>query len=407
MPFPTGEGDGAGRCRTTCQQEAWAGTRAIRQTDAGWLFPLADDQPRSISLHAGTPAGRRPPAPEGERPPSLPRDLLDAVYRDLAALCGLREATREDLIANRSFPEAMETGLYFSVPRTGRQNREVTAALIEKYGEDVIASIPGFTRRDGRLSFRSVRGGREDYAVMGLDESGLAFWGYTRRLPFDPARDDAKYMLLSSSRADEASLAGLPKYHVAGRQYPADRVWFTEGVIKAEIAAARLRCRVVAFYSTSVDQATLREVISLVEAWQTTEMIVAFDADKHELKEDGRPRRPAVLRGEQRLVEAFITLAEVYSAEWEIAAGKGIDDLLTAGGTYRRVSRYLPPTPQPRVPRPCAVPGPVDGDSDLGGVVERTSELIRKRLSFTYGGTAALIGSRLASRSGRLRTLRG
>ena len=160
-----------------CQRcDSWGGQPAILHTDAGWLFRLTEQRPPELPA-------RRPREP---RASTLPREVLDAAYRELAGMCGLRPAAHADLIEKRSFPEALQTGLYFSLPRAGHENRDMTARLVAKYGAEVITAVPGFTHRDGMLGFRSVRAGREDYAVMGLDEDSYAFWGYSRRLPYDP-----------------------------------------------------------------------------------------------------------------------------------------------------------------------------------------------------------------------------
>lgn len=60
-------------------------------------------------------------------------------------------------------------------------------------------------------------------------------------------------------------------------------------------------------------------------------VIVAFDADKHLRAEDGTLLKPGVRRGEQKLIEGLLPLVDVFSAEWNIAGGKGIDDLLPTG----------------------------------------------------------------------------
>ncbi len=197
-----------------------------------------------------------------------------------------------------------------------------------------------------------MRDGQHDFVVVASDENGLCHWATKRRLPFDKQSVGPKYTLLSSSRTHEASLAGLPKYHVAGRQFDCNRVFVTEGIMKAEIIAARLHCRVIAIYSTSVDEATLAEVCRLAGEWGTSEFVIAFDADKHELDDAGKHRRPGVLRGEQKLIVALLSITDVFSAEWKLKDGKGLDDLLTDGGTYKLVNRYEPPKPTARAVRP-------------------------------------------------------
>jgi hypothetical protein len=102
---------------------------------------------------------------------------------------------------------------------------------------------------------------------MAMDEDGLAFWGFTRALPYAAGASKSKYMLLSSSHTGEPSLAGHPKYHVAGRTFRADELGITEGVIKAEIMAWQLRLRVIGLYSPVADDATLAKVVRLVREW--------------------------------------------------------------------------------------------------------------------------------------------
>ena len=264
-----------------CQRlDAWNGQPAIRSTDGGWLHGLDERRPQRLAPGEPTPR------------PALARPQLDAAYCRLAELRGLDEYAREDLIVKRRFPQALDgDALYFSLPRSGGPNEEVSEKLVAEFGQDVIEGVPGFAvtcrRCDGagvvnsqgcrpcrglgkmRPRFRSVRGERHDYALIGCDETGLAFWGLSRRLPYGPNTDGPKYLLLSSSRAMDASVAGLPKYHVAGRQFPVrDAVLITEGIIKAEVTAHRLQCRVIGIYSTSIDEPTLAAVKRLVEAWR-------------------------------------------------------------------------------------------------------------------------------------------
>lgn len=268
-----------------CQRmDSWNGKRAIRQNDAGAMFALSERQSRESRRQS-------PPRSAIPRPPSLSHELLDRIYRELVQRTGLDDAARYDLITRRRFPTALETGIYFSLPRAGRENEELSEALINAFGLDVIERVPGFTflcrecagagAIEGRTCtgcaslgkqrprFRSVRGGRHDYGIIGCDASGLGFWGYSRRLPFEPQRDKQKYLLFSSGRAGEPGLAGLPRYHVAGREYPTDEVVITEGILKAEITAWKLRTRVIGLASTAVDDATLTAVQQLLGEWRS------------------------------------------------------------------------------------------------------------------------------------------
>jgi hypothetical protein len=120
-------------------------------------------------------------------------------------------------------------------------------------------------------------------------------------------------------------------------------------------------------------------------------VVIAFDADKDLLAPDGKLLKPGVRRGEDKLIETLQPVSEVYSAEWNIAGGKGIDDLLVGGGSYNLIERYTKPTPRPRVPRPCAEPGDVDGSDELDDVRRRTAEIIISRYGPGYRDTVTMV----------------
>ena len=399
------------------RQDEWRGKAAVRESDAGWHFLLAEPVATVAPLPLQLPAKRASAGKSKSvepKPEPLARALLDHVYRVTAELCGLDEFGRDEIVTRRQFPGALDTGVpYFSLPRSGGHVEQVSRQLVAQFGTDVLARVPGFRvhckgcdgagtavgrscstcNGDGRQAPQlwSVRGKRHDFAIMACDEDGLAFWGTARRLPFDSRSSGSKYMLLSSSRSADASISGLPKYHVAGRDFPSDRVFVTEGILKAEIIAFTLRCRVIGIYSTSVDAPTLAEVSRLARLWRSSEFVIAFDADKHELNESGKAIRPGVLKGEQKLIEALLRITDVYSAEWDLNEGKGLDDLLTNGGNFRLVDRYEHPTPRPRVPRPCPEPGRVDEGDAIEDVRRETGQRISDRFEAGYSGTVVIL----------------
>ena len=220
----------------------------------------------------------------------LPRQQLDSIYRQLAGVCGLDDHARHELIEERGFPQALDGGaIYFSLPRSGSQNAEISEQLIAEFGLDTIGRVPGFTvccKECGGLGsnsdrpcnpcsglgarrprFRSARAGSHDFAALASDEEGRVFWGTSRKLPFDPQTETGKYRLLSSSRGMDASLAGLAKYHVAGRSFVHREVWITEGIIKAEITACHLHWPVIGLATAQPDDATTAAVRSLIRGW--------------------------------------------------------------------------------------------------------------------------------------------
>ncbi len=386
-----------------CQrQESWNGLKAIRHTDAGWLFPLQEPLEPFATAPAASATSSKvtgPKKPRAEHPEPLDPDTLDRVWHRIADVCGLDDVAFEEITIRRQFPNAMECGaLFFSLPRAGNELARVMDTLIAEFGEETLSRVPGINvqckncsgtgiaggvkcRRCGgggkhRPSLWSVRGKQHDFVIVACDEQGRACWATRRRLPWDEESGDAKYLLLSSSRSGEATLSGLPLYHIAGKNHDKSTVYITEGILKAEIIADRLQCPVLGIYSTSVTGPTLTEITRVVRGWGSQTVVIAFDADKYELKESGELKRPNVLFGEKKLVDAFQNIAVVYSAEWDLADGKGLDDLLVAGHLPKLIERYEPPHPRPRVPRPCAPVEATIRTAKLTSVRRKAAEII-------------------------------
>jgi len=271
---------GDGRFIWCTRSEEWSGVRAILHGNPGWLFSLAPNEVR-------------PPIPRESAPrPELPsRADLDRVYRRAAELLGVADAVRDELVIRRKFFPAFQGPTpYFSLPRTFAESLKVSDQLVSEFGGELVERVPGFlsvcTTCNGRgisrgVACRPCRGlgkhaprlmsGRKDqhdFGIGGCDEDGLVFWVSVRRLPIDEESEDSKYILFASGRGSDPSVAGQPKYHVAGMRFSPDLVFVTEGVTKAEITAWRQRVRCIGLYSTSVDDATEAEVVRLARNWQ-------------------------------------------------------------------------------------------------------------------------------------------
>lgn len=115
---------------------------------------------------------------------------------------------------------------------------------------------------------------------------------------------------------------------------PSQSIVATEGRRKANEAGRRLGCRALGFPGVAVGPGLLDEARLAIAAARPRRLILAPDwADLV----DGDPRhdgvRSAVLRAWAWLARRARALgAEVLWAAWDPAAGKGIDDLLAAGG---------------------------------------------------------------------------
>ena len=137
--------------------DEWDGKPAIRETNAGWLHLLGEGLQRPVVRKAL--ASR----------PSVPRPVLDCVYRRLAVLCGLDDHARHDLIEKRRFPGALAgDAVYFSLPHSGKQNEAVSDALIAEFGLEVIERVPGFAIACNSCDGAGTQGGDACRACQGL-----------------------------------------------------------------------------------------------------------------------------------------------------------------------------------------------------------------------------------------------
>ena len=121
---------------------------AVRESDAGWHFLLAEPVATVAPLPLQLPAKRASAGKSKSvepKPEPLARALLDHVYRVTAELCGLDEFGRDEIITKRQFPNGVDTGVpYFSLPRSGGHVEQVSRQLVAQFGTDVLARVPGF-----------------------------------------------------------------------------------------------------------------------------------------------------------------------------------------------------------------------------------------------------------------------
>lgn len=380
--------------------EYWNGVRGRFTANGvmpGWLYPLDGAYREPVRL----PPKRRGKSSEQLEP--LTRAQTHAIFMDLASMCGLREAALVEAYERRDFLEGLGQTIVFSLPKAGIENARISEQLAEKYGVSVLRRFPGIRMDKGRPRLPSVKAGREDFVLVCKDADGFAHCGIIRRLPWTKQSSYPKYQLMSSGRADEASLTGRPQYHLAGAEYEGPVLCITEGWHKAELASRRLRMPVIGLLSVSPNEETIEAIRRAMLERAAEDVILAFDADKHETHSspwhdqenckakptcprDASLVKPGIKRGEQRLLDVLSTDFDPYSYEWQYEAGKGLDDLLVAGGTPRLVSRYTKPVPKPRVPQACPEPGPVDDGPEIGVIAHETENVVRRGKALSSKG---------------------
>jgi hypothetical protein len=266
---------------------------------AGWLHPLD--------------RGITPPAPVP--PPSMVRtaapDTLHLVYSGLLSLLTLSSEHRENL-RNRGLSDIDINALgYKSMPVFNR--RAIVARLISM-GYN-LASVPGFY-----FNNQWQLGGPAGILIPVRDKE--------RRINgFQIRRDGAakpKYLWLSSVKHQGGCSPGAP-VHVA-YPYRSDnpcmdnnRIWITEGPLKADIAAISLGSIVLAVAGVGNWSGVIPVLQSILPQPSATRVIIAFDMDKD--------KNQYVSTYLNEMTERLLRLGfRTFHADWNSNL-KGIDDL--------------------------------------------------------------------------------
>lgn len=233
---------------------------------------------------------------------------LDAVYRVLLDVLELSEEHRQHLMEKRGFsPEQIREGMYRTLPADSRL--QIAGRVAEKIDP---AGVPGF--------FRYWGGPRWSLAgPPGLLIPVRDWEGRIRGIQIRRDEGTPRYIWMSSSRFPSGTGARAA-LHMAGP--PAERVWVTEGPLKANIAHAKTGETFVAVPGVTVWKKP--NLVEVLKEYGVKKVVVAFDADFKTNK--------GVEKALKDLTRALLREGfTVFQAEWPLEAGKGIDDLLLGG----------------------------------------------------------------------------
>jgi len=244
----------------------------------------------------------------------LPRrapEHLDMVYRVFLGTLELGEAHRRDLVRRGLTPEAIHERAYRTLPdRVARD--AATSRLVRQLGADALRSVPGFGIEHGRWTTANVEG----LLIPVLDVSGRIVGMQVRT-----AYQRGKYRWLSTPSLEGGASSGGPAHVRLPERGRGRIVWLTEGPLKADVVAVKLRQCVVAVPGVGawgralevIDKLRPRTVIVAFD--QDTEVGTAFVVGKHTRDLARVLRRKYGVR--------------VCVASW--TSGKGIDDALVLG----------------------------------------------------------------------------
>ncbi len=283
------------------------GERQLR--NGGWLHrPDSGSTAWAASETLAGPGARRAPAAVVDRVYRALLDELTLTPADRAHLLGPQRGLGLDVIARNG---------YRTLPRGGRA--AICRSLAGRVGPALVG-VPGFYRASGRFGPYLTIAGPAGLLIPVRDVAGRIVGAQVRTA----TRSRRRYRWLSSAGRPEGVSSGCP-VHVARPSEPWNRrVWITEGPLKADIAAERLGSVVLGIAGTGVWRSA--GALDAVAALQPPMVFVAFDED----------RRSATAAHASELAGALAQAGfRVRLVHWDPARGKGIDDLLLAGGHYR------------------------------------------------------------------------
>ena len=244
--------------------------------------------------------------------PLAPVSERDAVYRAWLRQCPLSGAHRDHLLTRSLTPEAVRTGGYGTW--VGGYGRDIAARLLDQGLR--LAGVPGFAQdTTGGWWIRAMPGlvipvrdaaGRIQGCQIRADEAG------TRR-----------YRWFSSAGKPGGASPGSPAHCVGVDAAGPDRwLWVTEGPLKADVAHALLEAPVIGVTGVTA----WRRALPAIRGARPGLVVLAFDQDAD----------PATRAAVRRNLVALATAVEaagfpVAVTRW--VGAKGLDDVLTAGGT--------------------------------------------------------------------------
>ncbi len=307
----------------------------------GWTHFLSDPIPMPVPGAGLKPASTIPRAD--------PRVVAD-VYSALLTLLPLTPTHRRALLARGLDDDAIERARYRTWPGQGRA--AILKRLCEDFDEKTLLGIPGIWHDGERLRLSGLSG----LAIPARDADGSVLAISLR--PDEPK--GGKYVWLSSRRRGDAAKGvkpydGPPTLMFAHVPPAPPGGWAdrsvgrsTEGALKAHVAA-----HLSGVLTIGLPGLAWANAADVLLGMGVRKVLLAFDADKH--------RNKHVMHAERAAAEGLHAKGfEVATEEWDMAAGKGIDDLLHRGGR---------PETRPFVPAdvgpPAAPPEPPRATDDL------------------------------------------
>ena len=263
--------------------------------------------------------------PSSER--LAPAATLDKVYRALHSNLTLTPLHKKHLTHERQLSwESIQARGYQSWGQGDRLLRSRLAEVLYDLYGGVVLDVPGFLLREQGRTYLTL-GGPPGILIPVRNAEGQVV---AHQIRTDRPGNSGKYVWLSSTSRGGPG-PGSP-VHVSRPLQPitSQRVWLTEGPLKADIASERLGELVLALPGVQADKHFLPTLQTLQERGEISELVIALDSDFH--------TKPAVAGARAKLAEVAARQGiPVWLADWPTEL-KGLDDLLLAGGKPKLVA---------------------------------------------------------------------
>ncbi len=257
-----------------------------------------------------------------------PSEFLDRVYRAVLAELPLADEHRAALRARGLDDLAIDDNGYRSLPRSGRA--ALAGRLADRFDRDRLLTVPGVgVRRDGERTWVSFGGPPGMLIpVRSVNDEIVAL-----KVRADEVFEGGgRYCFVSSARYDGPSPA--PAVHVPvweARHTQVVRV--TEGELKADVAGHLSGIRTISVPGIGGWRAAMPVLDELGRRGMTT-VWLAFDRDWP----PNPHTRAAIASFGAELHGRYAGGVEV----WSHREGKGIDDVMAAGGSSLRLIGFPP-----------------------------------------------------------------
>lgn len=245
-----------------------------------------------------------------------PIETLNKVYSSLLSKLPLTNEHIEKLTERGISKEEITYFNYRSLPKESRF--KITNTLVSEFGEEIFKNIPGFYTANGKYGdFINITGGSG--FTIPIQNTNKDIIGIQVRV--DQPTEDTKYIWLSSTDEKNGTSSGAPVHIAIPPVIKRNEIWITEGPLKANVLAWRRKCIVMAAPGVSNWGEIPENVLNIRMKYGITgACVIAYDADykeKIEVKSNALNLYKSLLnRG-----------SSVYFAIWNIAEGKGIDDI--------------------------------------------------------------------------------